>query len=141
MSEPFRNAPDLGQQFDQTQDMAREDRDPDSAERERIETLDELNHDPPEKVFDHERVMAPTPFGTIDVDVQQELDSAAQRAIHEAQQQDRDVDHDFADLRSIDDMPGAGVEYETHVREQDDYETRMRNRFNHAHERDLDFDR
>ncbi len=140
MNDPFRNSPDLGNQFEDARRKADREVEP-GIDRDTIDAHDELNHDPPEMAFDPERVLAPTPFGTIDVEVQQELDPAAQQAVREAQRQEHDVEHGFSDLRSIDDVPGAAQEYEAHLREQDDYEARIRDRFNHARERDLDLDR
>lgn len=84
MSTPFENAPPLGPEFREAQPP------------------DQLDHRPPRKVWDQSRVLAPTPLGTIEVDVIRELDPGAQRAIHQAQ---------------------AGP---------DEFEERMRQRFNHA---------
>ncbi len=84
------------------------------------------------------RVMSPSPSGTLSQDVQQELDPAAQRAMHDARQHAREIDDDFTDLRSIDEVPGAAEEYEVYISEQDDFEQRMMDRFNHAKEHDLE---
>lgn len=72
MPKPFENAPEMGKKFQ----LIRLPKQP-----------DKLDYNPPRKVWDKNRVMAPTPMGTIDVDVVKQLDQNAQRAIHQAKHQ------------------------------------------------------
>ena len=72
MAEPFENAPEMGQQFQEAQQR---------------EEPQELNFDPPEQVWDHNRVVQPSPTGNIDVTVVKELDPNAQKAIQDVQNQ------------------------------------------------------
>ncbi len=138
-SSSFENAPQLGNEFKNApSDFTEQQIETEQSEPQK--EPDEFNYDPPRTVFDSERVMAPTPSpsGTLSQDVQQELDPAAQRAMHDAQQHAREIDDDFTDLRSIDEVPGAAEEYEAYISEQDDFEQRMTDRFNHAKENELE---
>lgn len=96
---------------------------------------EELNYDPPEKVHDRDRPLAPSPFGDVEVDLPAELDHSAQRAIQQSRQKEPSVEDSFSDLRSIDEVPGAAEEYEAHVLADEEFEQRMMDRFNHAKDR------
>ncbi len=145
MNEPNRHTPDPGKDFG----AARMPQ-PDAANWEPLEdredeTVGELRHDPPRKVYTPDRAMVPTPFGTIEQEVRRDLGPAEQRAIGDVERRPREIDDDFADLRSIDAVPGAGAEYEEFVRQSDpswkDYERRVSERFNRMRERERDLDR
>lgn len=149
MTEPFANAPDLGKDFNASKPPEPESRrlEPDAADWEPVDdheddTPDELRHDPPRKVFVPGRVYEPTPFGTVEREVRRELGPAEQRAIADAERRPRDLDDEFNDLRSVNEVPGAAAEYEEHLRREEpwheDYERHVRERFNRMKERSPD---
>ena len=144
-SPDFPNAPEMSDAFREQQPPPEPDaaqQIPNNPDR---QDLDELNYVPPQPVHDPNRVMAPTPFGTIEIDVQQELDAETQQAIRDAQQQERTTEDDFRDLRSVDEVPGAGEEYQRYLDEpepdRDDFDERMTDRFNQWREHEQDLDR
>lgn len=104
---------------------------------EREENLEHYNFNPPQKIHDKQRAMIPTPFGTVDAEIVQELSAHEQQNIHAAQMHQQAIEDDFTDLRSIDDVPGAGQEYEAHLKEDDHYRQSIKDRFNHLRERNL----
>lgn len=105
MSEPFANAPDVTPEFN----------------RQQRDEPKELNFDPPEKVYDKNVVMQPTPSGPIPVEVKRELDPAAQRAISQAQQKEPGMVKEFQKQQS---PPPC----------EDEHAQRIIDRFNHVRE-------
>ena len=105
MSQPFASAPDVTPEFNKQQHGQPE----------------ELNFDPPEKVYDKNVVLEPTPSGPIPVEVKRELDPAARRAIDQAQQQEPDVTKEFQKQQSPQKC-------------EDEHAQRIIDRFNHVRE-------
>ncbi len=106
----------------------------DAANWEPLHEPDEHNFDPPIRVYDPDHLMAPSPFGTIDVEVQRELDADAQRAIHEAQQ--RDPEQGMALPHDLEASDSRDVYQAEHA----DYERRLMDRFQHAQEHEHEHD-
>ncbi len=144
MNEPHsENIPSPGKDFEEA-NAPSSPPDQETEQEQAFDQEEELNYDPPELVFDPGRVMVPTPFGTMEENVQLELDPAAQQAIREAQEKEPELEEEFHDLRSIDDVPGAEEEYQQYLDETepeaDDFNQRMIDQFNHWREQEPDHD-
>lgn len=145
MNESFHNAANVEREFG---DSAQRDgtpagpqqqdsrRDADHGDR----NLDELEYDPPQRSYDPNLLLEPTPFGTVFQEVRHDLDADANRAIDEVQQQEPTAEKQFDDLRSHEDEPYEQQDPESSLLNRYAYDSWLREQFHQEHEDDLEFD-
>jgi len=146
MNEPFRNAPDLDNEFEQASGPEMPEMEPASPNHwdefeEHDEDLEHFDYEPPEMTYDPALDMEPTPFGTVFHEARQDLDHDANRAIDEALDREPEIDDQFADLRSHDDELQDDHEQGHHLLDQHSYQSWLRDQWDQDHEEDLELDR